>query len=980
MRWIKIGLFIIVLLLALVGTSVYWRNDIALRVGNHYLNGFIGGDVDGDADNVSGISRLVGLSLDCLDFSFTPDWDITIAQLCLSHPLASAKIQNLTLQWSTKPQITITAITLNDLTVSGSASVDPYLISKPDSNPADTPLPTTAFHQLMAKIAHFTLPASIEVNRFSYQPYNRPQNQAQNQAHSDNQQKTHYKGHISAVDGLIKVSLRDPQAQGQGQGFFDAQLSTQPAAKAGAALKGQIMADLIPMRRFLALHGIYPPIGDAISRASLKGQLNSHFEWQNQQFKTTSRFEGIELSSEGIDISDFNTGPLSMNSTIDLQASLNLHQLQLSFGANDHFTVQYNEQAILDAVAASLTANGEEDPPLLSLLKDNPGNGFNLQPQGQWLFDFAQQRLTLPGLNFARNGQWPLRLQLNNVSATLTDKLTANAEFALGAKAKLSTLQYKTDKPAAIAMTGSITDATFSEGEFTGKAAFEAHIKTTVAAIQNPSAQAADIKINSTLDQLAFGKMGLTAKGQFDGKIKTTLAAVQDVTTDPVDIIAVGTVDKTADLLQLNFKPSSQMSLGKLKIGGETEEATEITLSAAQVGWQGLMAINDDNSNGNKPTFDLTVAATLPQLFAKSKVKALAKIALTQVNATVQGSLNKIQINGDMQVDNLPLAHFKVTGNTTRPTIAVTAKALSLVDLLASGLAVSIHHQATIELIDGAVDYHLSGRITDFDQLNQNDLTLSLSLRDVTGKVNEFWLQELNWQQQLRFSEGDMTTNAQQNNFSMALIEAGTEISDLSARTNIDLIQQTFRVTLDNVSGKAFGGSFAIPTAQWPFDQPPQTAKPLILTVDGIDLAKVVALEQQQGIHVTGRISGQLPVSIYQSTVTINDGELHNITDGVIQIKDNPAVAQLKQSRTELKLAFDALQNLHYHQLTSLVTMTEEGQMLLETAIKGINPDLDNEVNFNLDLDYDLLGLIESLTITDNFENKIIERTKPNDQ
>jgi hypothetical protein len=46
--------------------------------------------------------------------------------------------------------------------------------------------------------------------------------------------------------------------------------------------------------------------------------------------------------------------------------------------------------------------------------------------------------------------------------------------------------------------------------------------------------------------------------------------------------------------------------------------------------------------------------------------------------------------------------------------------------------------------------------------------------------------------------------------------------------------------------------------------------------------------------------------------------------------------------------------------------------MLLLTTIKGQNPDLQNEVNFNLNLSYDLLGLFESLTITEQFENQVI--------
>lgn len=56
--------------------------------------------------------------------------------------------------------------------------------------------------------------------------------------------------------------------------------------------------------------------------------------------------------------------------------------------------------------------------------------------------------------------------------------------------------------------------------------------------------------------------------------------------------------------------------------------------------------------------------------------------------------------------------------------------------------------------------------------------------------------------------------------------------------------------------------------------------------------------------------------------------------------------------------------------------MTDDGQMYLETVIKGVNPDLDNEVNFNLNLDYDLLGLLQSALISKNVEQQVNEKVQ----
>jgi hypothetical protein len=184
-----------------------------------------------------------------------------------------------------------------------------------------------------------------------------------------------------------------------------------------------------------------------------------------------------------------------------------------------------------------------------------------------------------------------------------------------------------------------------------------------------------------------------------------------------------------------------------------------------------------------------------------------------------------------------------------------------------------------------------------------------------------------------------------------------------------DYRQDDIKLTLKNTQGNMLGGRFDFALAQWPFTK--DLAVDINLT--DIDLEKLLALDQKQGIVVTGRVSGQLPVYYDGDNFLIQDGHLYNTSNGLIQIFNNPAVDVLKSSSTELKLAFDALENLQYHHLSSEVAMSDDGYMLLDTAIKGRNPDLDNDVNLNLNLSYDLLGLLESLNITEHFENKVIK-------
>jgi len=267
------------------------------------------------------------------------------------------------------------------------------------------------------------------------------------------------------------------------------------------------------------------------------------------------------------------------------------------------------------------------------------------------------------------------------------------------------------------------------------------------------------------------------------------------------------------------------------------------------------------------------------------------------------------------------------------------------------------------------LSYSVEGQISDLSAIENTPLTISLAITSVSGEVEGIWLQELNWQQNFSYLAGKLSTRgSSEDNLTVALIDTPTPIAKLSISTALSY-QKDFKISVAKLKGDILGGSFSIPKAQWPLEH----GHSVNVQLTHIDLAQVLALDEKQGIVVTGNISGHLPIFYDGEKYTMENGELHNVSNGLIQIMNNPAVSKLKASNTQLQLAFDALQNLHYNQLSSDVSMADDGYMLLETVIKGRNPDIDNDVNLNLNLSYDLLGLLESMSITKQFEEKIIK-------
>ena len=340
------------------------------------------------------------------------------------------------------------------------------------------------------------------------------------------------------------------------------------------------------------------------------------------------------------------------------------------------------------------------------------------------------------------------------------------------------------------------------------------------------------------------------------------------------------------------------------------------------------------------------------------------------LNSVIIGSLDNININTRLSANTVPLGNLAISGTVEKPNISLTASTLSLTDLL----SLNIKLPAKVALVDGALSYSVEGQISDWAAIENTPLTISLAITSVSGEVEGIWLQELNWQQNFNYFAGKLSTrNNSEENLTVALIDTPTPIAKLSISTALSY-QKDFKVSVTKLKGDILGGSFSIPKVQWPLEH----GHSVNVQLTHIDLEQVLALDKKQGIVVTGNISGQLPISFDGEKYTMEKGKLHNVSNGLIQVLNNPAVNELKANNSQLKLAFDALQNLHYHQLSSDVSMADDGYMLLETVIKGRNPDLDNDVNLNLNLSYDLLGLLESLSITEQFEQRIIKGLQKN--
>ncbi len=488
-----------------------------------------------------------------------------------------------------------------------------------------------------------------------------------------------------------------------------------------------------------------------------------------------------------------------------------------------------------------------------------------------------------------------------------------------------------------------------------------------------------DLAINYRDDEIFMVNLQ-TAKLSFTGK--ANIAQLQPYSKQPVKLNVMGEVEQNGDFWQLKIAQGSAIQLLQLSL--PLAKSVDITTGKSQQEkikaqprvksllsqWQGLVLIaKNDRQSPQKANDTITFNLDINNQIEQLNYPQVIQVSALEINTKLKGSIDNITINTQVIADDLLIALAKITGNLHQSNLAISAKEMQLTDVLALKVKLPVE----LNLIDGTIDYRLTGPIKNSENLLANPMTLAVTIKDLTGEVDGTWLQELNWQQKFIIQQGQIKSLSDalntENNLTIAKIETATPISNLSTKSLINFEDNEINVKVNNTSGNLLGGRFDIATAQWPFSR----TKPFEVKLTKIDLEELLELDKKQGIVVTGRVSGKLPIFYDGNNFLIKEGSLHNVGDGLIQVYNNPAVAELKTSSTELKLAFDALENLHYHHLSSDVSMAEDGYMSLITAIKGRNPDLDNEVNLNLNLSYDLLGLLESLNITEHFENKVIK-------
>ena len=147
------------------------------------------------------------------------------------------------------------------------------------------------------------------------------------------------------------------------------------------------------------------------------------------------------------------------------------------------------------------------------------------------------------------------------------------------------------------------------------------------------------------------------------------------------------------------------------------------------------------------------------------------------------------------------------------------------------------------------------------------------------------------------------------------------------------------------------------------------------MTLEGLQLDRLLQLEQQQGLAGTGVLDGSVPVTLNGTTITIQDGRVAvRPPGGVIRVAPREETRRmLVAAKPEMELVLRALENFRYDALRAVVNYQEDGTLSLETRLEGKNPDMKESppIHFNLNVEENIPALLQSVQVVRHIERQL---------
>lgn len=330
---------------------------------------------------------------------------------------------------------------------------------------------------------------------------------------------------------------------------------------------------------------------------------------------------------------------------------------------------------------------------------------------------------------------------------------------------------------------------------------------------------------------------------------------------------------------------------------------------------------------------------------AASRFKLLAKGLPFNVNGTIVTDLQKGQTDLTWKLATLGLEGLD---STLRPYVTQLPPELSL-----GGGRLDHNGEGTVK----------SGKL---------NLRFWNAVNDAEVTWNKTTLRKIQWQSSSRYSASG--TFSDRGALQIESVFSGVEVNNIATRYRFRQSprgSQTIRV--EPLSAELLGGDIRIDGFETALQSPDISTS---VSVEQLDVAEILKLEQQRGLSGQGQLSGKFPLRYNAEGTSVKDGHLTAPDGGVIRFQPDAAVAAYAATNPGLGMALGALENFQYDTLDIKLNYQPDGTALLNTRLKGKNPDWNNghPVDFTINVEENILDLMRTLQFADQLTEKLEKR------
>jgi len=369
------------------------------------------------------------------------------------------------------------------------------------------------------------------------------------------------------------------------------------------------------------------------------------------------------------------------------------------------------------------------------------------------------------------------------------------------------------------------------------------------------------------------------------------------------------------------------------------------------------------------PDLGLSIEIQIPTAVLGNKMQSLP---VKELSGTVQ--FKKNHLSGKLQfspesIGGRVQATFEhelesATGSFTLYTdrgLKLSQEDVSLSNLFTSW-------QYPFDLDSGSLSFKADGSWGPHDT---QQLSVFVTLTGGSGYCKQFLFNGLDFRQDLVvFPELRSKTGG---SFALQHLIGGIDVYDSRAHVNL-VTSKTGKLPLlqiDDFSASLFDGTIRTSNIQYDPNQPDSH---FVVDINTMSLETLVSLMKMDSLHVTGRISGSIPVTIRGKDITVVDGELHSEEPGG-EIRYMPGT--MNQSGIT-GYALKAVENMQYKTLTAKAGYIPSGQLDLDIGLQGISPGLQSSrpVHLNIHAEQNLPALLQSLRFSKGLTEELDKRVK----